>query len=395
MRETGLKTALVTLRTAADRATQAAATDPDAKSRRADSLLELADAQQQAKQFKEAAALLEQLRSEKALPAREEELAERAITAQHLAGDWVRSDALCVAFERDFPRSPLLPVVLFRAAENRYFTGLAVEKRTDLPNKTAEAARVFDEAGKRYKALIERYPEFERVALARYGLAVCHFKRGEFDEAQKVLEAIPAAERSGDLSQVPYLQAECLIRLSPAKAEDALQVGMLQEKLQLAQQNLEAFLGTNPKSPESPDAMLKLGVCQARLAVLNAQPQERNTALHAARKTFEALMQQFPGQPQAIQAAMERAKCLGMAGDKNGAMNELRRFTVDPLQQMRRGAGCAHAASNAIARTEQGRGSREPAECRTAASRCKPVERQSRACSDAAFSSRNLLAGGG
>ena len=63
---------------------------------------------------------------------------------------------------------------------------------------------------------------------------MCHFKKNDFEEAQKVLETIPAPERAGDLGHAPYLLAECQIRLAPAKAEDALQIGMLQERLQAA-----------------------------------------------------------------------------------------------------------------------------------------------------------------
>jgi len=162
---------------------------------------------------------------------------------------------------------------------------------------------------------------------------MCHFKQNQFEEAEKILEAIPAADRTGDLINVPYLLAECLIRLAPAVADDALQIGMLQERLQQAQQNLEAFVAASPKSPEAPYALLKLGVCQQRLAMLNAQPQERNNALAVARKTFENLAHTFPKEPQGIQAVMERAKCLAFMGDKGGAINDLRRFTHDPLQQ--------------------------------------------------------------
>ncbi len=333
VRENGLKTAIATFKTAADRAAALAATDPDAKLRRGEILFEMADAQQQAKFYKEAAALLEQLRNEKTLPAREEEIAQRAITAVHLAGDFARSDQLCAAFQKEYPRSPLLPVVLFRAAENGYFAALAAENKPDFPNKPVELPKLYDEAGKRYKLVLERYPEFERIALARYGLAMCHFKKSEFEEALKVLEAIPAPDRTGDLGHAAFLLAECLIRLAPAKAEDALQVGMLQEKLQQAQQNLEAFIGANPKSAETPDAMLKLGVCQSRLAMLNAQPQERFNALAVAQKTFDGLIQAHPTLPPGIQAVMERAKNIAYTGDKGRAINELRRFTNDPLQQ--------------------------------------------------------------
>lgn len=332
-RDTGLKTAINTLRTAAERATQLTATDPDAKTRRGEILLELADTHQHARMYKEAAALYEQLLNEKALPARAEETAQRVIAALHLAGDYARSDLLCASFQKDFPRSALLPVVLFRTAENAYFTALAAEQKPDFPNKAVELPKLFDEAAKRYKAVLDRYPEFERINLARYGLAMCHFKKGDFEAAQKVLETIPVGDRSGDLAAAPYLLAECLIRLAPAKADDALQVGMLQEKLQGAAQNLEAFIGSSPKAAEVPDAMLKLGACQTRLAALMAVPQEKGNALNVARQTFEKLIQTYPKEPQGVQAVMERAKCFALAGDKANAINELRKFTQDPLQQ--------------------------------------------------------------
>lgn len=328
-RENGLKTSLATLRTAADRATQLAATDPDAKIRRSEILLELADTMQLAKQFKEAVPIYEQLLNEKALPARAEEITQRFITALHLLGDYPRSDAVSQSFQKDFPRSALTPLILFRMAENSYFTAMAAEKRADV----AERTKQLDESLKRYKLVIDRYPEFERLAIARYGVAMCHFKRGEFENAQKALESIPAGDRTGDLALAPYLLAECLIRLAPTKADDALQIGMLQEKLQQAQQNLDAFIGANPKAPETPDALLKLGVCQTRLGALIAIPQERNQALTAARQTLEKLIKEFPSDPAGSQAVMERAKCIALMGDKNQATNELRRFTADPLQQ--------------------------------------------------------------
>jgi TolA-binding protein len=332
-RDNGLKTALATLKSAADRAGQLAATDPDAKLRRAEILLETADVQQLARMNKEAAALYEQLLNEKANPARVEETTQRLISALHLAGDYGRSDQICAAFQKDFPRSPLLPIVSFRMAENGYFAALAAEKRSDFPNKATELPKLFDEAAKRYKLLIERYPEFERIHIARYGLAMCHFKKNEFEAAQKVLEAIPVADRAGDLANAPYLLAECLIRLAPERADDALAVGMLTEKLSQAQQNLEAFIGSNPKAPEVPDAMLKLGVCQTRLALQLANPPERNQALTAARQTFDKLIQAYPKEIQGMQAVLERAKCQAAQGDKGGAINELRKFTTDPLQQ--------------------------------------------------------------
>ena len=312
---------------------QMAGTDPDAKVRRGEILLEVADTQQVLKLNKEAATIYEQVLNEKTLPDRVEELNQRLITALHLAGEYDRCDQVCTNFMREYARSPLMAAVSFRSAENAYFRALAAEKRADFPNKAVELPKLFDEAVKRYKIVLEKFPEFDRVSLARYGLAMSYFHRNEFDEAQKALEAIPLADRVGDLGYAPYLLADCLIRSAPAKADDALAVGMLQEKLQNAQGYLETFIAAYPKAPETPDAMLKLGYCQLRIAILQAMPQERNNGLAAARKTYETLIQTFGKEQQGIQAVLERAKCIAYSGDKNGAINELRRFTQDPLRQ--------------------------------------------------------------
>jgi TolA-binding protein len=331
-RDNGLKAAIHTLRAAADKANAMAAADPDAKARRGEMLLELADTQQLAKLSKDAAATCEQVLNENALPARAEEITQRLIAALHLAGDYQRSDQVAQQFLQQYPESPLRIPVLFRRAENAYFAALTAEKRTDLANRQAELSRLFDEAGKRYQAVIDHGGEFERLSLARYGLAMCHFKKGEFDKARTVLEQIPNADRTGELAHAPYLLADCLLRQAPATVSGAAETRKLLETLEQSAANLDAFIAASPKATEVPDALLKLGTCQMRQAILIAVPQERAPLIQAARTTFQKLGQQFPNTPAAAQGKMENAKCLALAGDKGGAINELRQFSQDPWQ---------------------------------------------------------------
>ena len=61
--------------------------------------------------------------------------------------------------------------------------------------------------------LIDRFPEHPQVSLARYGLAMGHYRKGDVEKASALFEAIPAAERNGELSVVPYVLADCFIRL--------------------------------------------------------------------------------------------------------------------------------------------------------------------------------------
>lgn len=331
-RENALRTALTTIRGAADRANNLIQADPEAKSRRAEMLIEMADTQQMAKQYREAAATYEQVINEKTAPNRIEELQQRLIVALHLAGEFQRSDQVATQFLQQFPESPLRLPVMLRLAENAYFVGLANEKKSDPNSRNPEVMRQFDEAAKRYSAVIEKGAEFDRVSLARFGLAMCHFKKGEFDKAKAALDPIPNADRAGEMAYVPYLLADCLLRGAPATASGAAETRKLLESLEQAAGHLDGFISSNPKAPEVPEAMLKLGTCQMRQAALIAVPQERAPIINAARATFEKLLQQFPQAPIVPQARMERAKCINIAGDRGGAINELRQFTQDPLR---------------------------------------------------------------
>ncbi|HEV3235571.1 MAG TPA: tetratricopeptide repeat protein, partial [Gemmataceae bacterium] len=327
--EQALKTGIDTLRRAADKAQQLANTQPEAKTRRGEILLELGETQQTARQYKDAVNTYNQILNEKILPEREEEILQSQAAALHLAGDFAESDKACQRFMQTFPKSTLLPEVLFRHAENAYFTALAAEKNLTLPNRATELPKLFDEAAKRYQAVVDKYPEFVHVGLARYGLALASYRKGEVEKAKDILEAIPAADRTGDLAQVPYLLADCLIHLAPTKADDALAAGKVEEHLKGAVEQLESFIGTQPNAPQTPDALLKLGYCHVRLANLFAQKEEKDKALASGRAAYEKLMQQFGKHEHYPQAVFERAKCLALMNDASGAVNELRRFAGD------------------------------------------------------------------
>ncbi len=325
--EQALRTGIDTLRRAAERAGQLAANDPGAKVRRGEILLELADAQQLAKQYKEAAAVLNQLLNDKALPAREEELLERLVSALHLAGDYDGSDKAAERFTTTYPKSLLLPTVLFRMGENAYFALLAAEKNPNAQERQRETTRLNEVVLQRYQVVVDKYPEFASVNLARYGLAMAYaLRKGDLEKATAALEAIPLAERSGDLAVVPYQLADLHLRQIPARADDAVAAGRQEEGLKKAIELLDGFLAGQPNGPQTPDALLKLGLCHQRLATLLAQPMEQQAELTAARAAFEGLAQRFPQSPLRSNAYFERAKVLNLAKDTNGAINELRRF---------------------------------------------------------------------
>lgn len=327
-----INTAIGTLRQAADRAGQMANSDPDAKGRRALILLELADTMPTAGQHREAAGVYEQLLNEKLLPGRMEEITQRLAAAWHLAGDYPRSDQVCSKFMIDYPQSPLRAAVAFRQAENAYFTAVGAAKKPDLPNRATELPKLFEEAAKRFQLVIDKFPEFERVSLARYSLGVCRIQQGDYEKALPALESIPLPERVGDLVLTPYLLADCLIRTAPADAEDAAAAGKLLQQLQSAAQLLDGFAASNPQAAEAPDALLKYGHCQQRLAQLLAQPQETNAAIQAARTAYDKFAQQYAQHARVPEAVFERAKVKLLANDVGGAQNDLRLFLNGQFQ---------------------------------------------------------------
>lgn len=330
--EQAIKAALDTFRRAADRAGQLVASDPRAKLRRGEMLVDLADTMQLIKQYKDAAAVYNQVLNEKLLPPREEEIFHSLATALQLAGDYAESDKTCLRFRDTYPKSTLLPALLFRHAENAYFQALAAEKIADVNARKNEMTRLNDEALKRYQVVVDKYPEYQHANLARFGVAMAHYRKGDLEKARPALEAIPPAERNGDLALVSYYLADLLIRTAPAKADDAVAAGKLEEQLKAAVEQLDSFAGAAPNGAETADALLKLGYCHQRLAGLMAMQPDKDKALGSARAAYEALMQRFTKGPEYPIAIFERAKVLALARDPNGAMNELRRFLNDPLK---------------------------------------------------------------
>lgn len=332
-----LGAAIGSLTQAADRASQQIAQDPDAKLRRAEILLDLGDYQQLAKQYPQAAATYETAFKENHAPDRNEQFLQRRVTALHLAGQFDQSDQASTQFQQAFPKSTLLPEVLFRTAENAYVRAAAVEPNNPA-SKNPDIPKWFGEAIKRYQVVLDKAPEFTFAPLARGRQALAHYRLGDYANALKALGAIPAADCSGELAIVPYYHADCLLRSMPTDTSDALAAARQIEVLSAAIKSLDSFVaaqGNDPQkaAPQTPDALLKLGYCHQRVAAQIAEVQERNQRLTTARQAFERIGQQFAASPSAPFAALERANCLVAMNDPNGAINELNRFKNDPFKQ--------------------------------------------------------------
>ena len=319
------------LRRAADLANRLGGSDPEAKVRRGDILMELADVFQLAGRYPEAAAACQQVRTEKTSPDRLEEALQRQIAALHLAGKYPESDALCAEFERTYPKSTLLSAVLFRKAENAFLTAMATARDRN-PDVRRRAPAMLDEAITRYQRLLKDYPDFQYANLARQAMGTAYYEQGKCAEAVPVLQAIAEPDRTGALAGVPYLLADCFIRTLPERTDDALTAGRLIDQAGRAAKLLESFVAAQPKDdPQVADALLKLGYCRQRVGELLIDKELRTEALTQARTAYEGLMQQFPKDERAVMARFERAKVLALLGDAGNARNELRQFASGAL----------------------------------------------------------------
>ncbi len=183
--------------------------------------------------------------------------------------------------------------------------------------------------------MIAKFPEFPKINVARYSLGLTLYRQGDLKNALGVLSDIPAMERGGVLGLTAFLIADCVLRQVPnIVPDDALAAGKMEEQLKSASEALDAFIGTQGKDPNVPDALIKLGLCQQRLAGLSADAKERVRMFNVARETYDRVRKEYANLPLPMaQASFERAKCITQTGDMNTGINELRKFTNDPLKQ--------------------------------------------------------------
>jgi TolA-binding protein len=320
--------ALEAQRQAADKVRERAAVDPEARARLGQVMLDRSDLLLLVGQPREAGVTCRQLLTDKLLIGRQDEVLQRLAAALQLSGDYAESDKVCDQFLKEHAASGLLASVLFRHAENAAFLYLAAEKE---PARMAELPRLNAETEKRYRRMLDRYPDFEFTGQVRFGLAWCLYRKGELEKAKEMLESIAPADHVDDLAVVPYLLTDWLIRLTPARADDALQAAKMQEHLAPLVPLLQNFVDANPQGPMAPDALFKLGLCKERLATIAATPAERNNNLGSAGRRFQRLIQSYPKDERGPAARLEMARCKSLAGDTNGAIGDLQRFIHDPI----------------------------------------------------------------
>jgi tetratricopeptide (TPR) repeat protein len=326
-----LRAAAETLRRAADAAGKLATRDAEARVRRGDILLDLGDTLVLADRPREAAAVYQQAINEGGNPDRREEATQRLAAALHLDGRYRESDDVCRRFEQTWPQSPLMGSVVFRSAENAYWTAVAADRDPKTADRERALPPLYQEAVRRYRRVLAEYPEFAHAGLARYGLATALYRLGRYGEALEALAAIPEADRTGDLAAAFYLMGDSHIRMFPDETGDALRAARLVDGAGQAAKLLEQFLAAGPQAAEAPDALVKLGFTYERAAAVLAGPAERRKTYALAAQAYERFLKGFGQHPSAAAVLIERARCLALAGDPAAGLADLQRFGAEPL----------------------------------------------------------------
>jgi cellulose synthase operon protein C len=316
-RREGLQNALKMLGRAEEKFKAAGDDGRFASARRAEALREGAEVHERLGQFTEAADLYARMRADRVAPERDEETLQREVTARTLAGDPAASEKLAALFEQTYPRSVLAAEIHLRRGENASL--LAVKEAS------AEAVR-------RFQLVLDKYPEFEHAQNARFSLAWLFYLQGDYDKTRSLLEEIPTTDRKDDLAGAGYLLADCLIRTTPKQTDDALAAGKAQEQLTQAAALLTDVVMQQPYAGRTTDALMRLGLCQQRLAALAGKDEERNALNAASRATFERVLLEYPQDELQPHAALERARWIRRGGDIDEAVRRLRPFSTGTLE---------------------------------------------------------------
>lgn len=189
----------------------------------------------------------------------------------HQAGKYEESAKVCRQFLKQFPERSQATTVSFIRAENAFLQ------------------EQFNEAERDYRQFLERFAKDERADLARFRLGLVLLKKKKPSEATELLETA-AKSASKDARLLPAVMA--LANLNFDRGE-----------WKAASERFGAYLVAAKDAVDLDEAMLKLGLCEAR--------QGRN---EEAIKRFDELAAKFPKSPQVAQATFERGQALMALG---------------------------------------------------------------------------------
>ena len=199
---------------------------------------------------------------------------------------------------------------------------------------------LFKLAAQQYEEFLQQYPQHAELTTARYALAVCRYRLGEYEPAVKLLGQVladPKFEQRDEALAVlghshlagnKYDQAlvaldELLAKHPQSKhAETAAlnraQVLYLADKKPQALEAAQAFTQKFPQSAELPTAMYFLALAQHDLE----KPAD-------AAKTLAALLEKHPDTRYALDATLLLGQSLESTGDLAGAAKQYEKMLTD------------------------------------------------------------------
>ena len=313
--------------------------DPEAKRRRGEILLEIADTQQHLRPEPRGRGAYNQSSTRSCCPSATRRSGSGSIQALHLAGDYNESDTGGQVPATTFPQEPADAHVLFLQAENSYFRFLAAEKNPNAAERAKEVARLSDETVKRFQAVIEKYPEFPQVNLARYSLGLTYYRKGDLEKAQQAFESIPPGRtrRRAGPDALPARRLPSCGRLPSARPRrrprHRQDGGAAQDRRRAA----GGFVAGQPKRPADGRRPAQARPVPAAAGGPLAQPAGEGQGAGRRPGDLRAAARQGVHRPtRRPQAVLERAKVIAQSGDVNRRINELRQFQADPLKSTRR-----------------------------------------------------------
>ncbi len=299
--------------------------------RRVPLVFELADVQLLLNRFPETVTLYQQLLNDKSAADQVEEASRRLAMVYQAAGKLTECETLCQKFEKSFPLSPALADVLYCYAENAVKLAQQATVKSSLTNP--DALKWFDVAVVRYGRVIEKFPEYAKVGQAQAGIANVHYQLGRFAEAAEAFAKLPDGDRTGELANTNYLQADCLLRSLSADTSNALAAGRVVQQLMEVIDLLGKHTAGQTNQPNMPEACLKLIHTQVELLTLLAASKEKEDLFNSMFQNCEQFKQKFGEHPLKPQMYMERTRGVATTGDLNRAVGDLNRFLGDPYRQ--------------------------------------------------------------
>ena len=96
---------------------------------------------------------------------------------------------------------------------------------------------------------------------------------------------------------------------------------------------LTDVVAQQPYDDRDPDALMRLGQCQRRLAALAVKDEDRNALEAASRTSFERVLLEYPNNDLQPHAIIERARWVRKGGDQDEAVRRLRPFASGALDK--------------------------------------------------------------